>query len=163
MWGSEISMNTILTSIFVFVLLAASDSAFSQTAQCDAGAFRQVVASASGSITELHDKNNKLFQEKLQKLRVSNNWSEAEYVAKATPFVKDDVTLSIDAANQALLAKVQSLEAATASSEAGRCAMLSELKLSMDKVVENTAARWQHMLTKLTQATDVPMQAGVTQ
>jgi hypothetical protein len=156
-------MATVLKALFIYILFAGNQSAFAQSTQCDANAFREVVSTASTSITQLHEKNNQLFQEKLQKLRAVNNWSEAEYVAKATPFVKDDVTLSLDSANQALLAKVQSLEAANASSEAGRCTMLSELRLSMAKVVENTAARWQHMLLKLAHASDGAILAGVTQ
>jgi hypothetical protein len=76
--------------------------------------------------------------------------------------VKDETTASFDAANQALLAKVQSLDAANAATESGRCAMLAELKASMEKVVANTAARWEHMLGKVARASAQPMQAGLT-
>jgi hypothetical protein len=151
-----------LKAIALLILLAAFSNAFAQQGPCDAGAFRDTVAAASASITTLHEKNSKLFQEDLQKLRALNNWPEAEYVAKATPFVKDETTTSLDAANQTLLAKVQSLEAANAATETGRCAMLAELKASMEKVVANTAAKWEHMIGKVARASGQPMQAGLT-
>ncbi|HZV21167.1 MAG TPA: hypothetical protein VE986_06435 [Hyphomicrobiales bacterium] len=147
----------------ILILCAAAAPSFGQETKCDTGAFREVVASASASINELHEKNSKLFQEYLRKLRAANNWSDAEYLMKATPFVKDETTASLDAANQSLLAKVQSLEAGAANSEAGRCAMLNELKASMEKVVANTIAKWEHMLSKLLQASSTTLQAGVTQ
>lgn len=151
-----------LRKAFLILVLAAASPAYSQQTQCDAAAFRQAVASASASITKLHEQNGKLFQEQLQKLRALNKWSDADYVAKATPYVKDETTASLDAANQALLTKVQSVEAANAGTDAGRCAMLGEVKLAMDKVVANTAAKWQHMLTKIAQATAQPVvEAGL--
>ena len=162
MRGNDNHFLMALRAIVLLILIAGCSRAFAQQGPCDAGAFREIVAAASASITTLHEKNSKLFQEDLQKLRAINNWPEAEYVAKATPFVKDETTASLDAANQALLAKVQSLEAANAATEAGRCAMLAELKASMEKVVSNTAAKWEHMIDKVTRASAQPMQAGLT-
>jgi hypothetical protein len=150
-----------LRTIVLLVLLTGYSVAFAQ-GPCEPAAFREIVASASASLTKLHEKNSKLFQEDLQKLRTAGNWPEAEYVARATPFVKDETTASLDAANQALLAKVQSLEAASAATESGRCAMLAELKASMEKVVANTAAKWEHMIGKVASASVQPMQAGLT-
>jgi hypothetical protein len=151
-----------LRAIVLLLLTAGFSGAFAQQGPCDAAAFREVVAGTSASITMLHEKHSKQFQEDLQKLRTLNNWPEAEYVAKATPFVKDETTASLDAANQALLAKVQSLEATNAATESGRCAMLGELKTSMEKVVANTAAKWEHMIGKVARASAQPMQAGLT-
>jgi hypothetical protein len=151
-----------LRTIVLLILLAGYSKAFAQQGPCDPQAFREIVASASASITTLHEKNSKLFQEDLQKLRAASNWPEAEYLARATPFVKDETTASLDTANQVLLAKVQSLEAASAATESGRCAMLAELKASMEKVVANTAAKWEHMIGKVASASVQPMQAGLT-
>jgi hypothetical protein len=135
--------------------------AHGQQSSCDTGAFREVVAKASASINEMQEKNSKVFQEKLQGLRASNGWSEAEFVAKATPYVKDETTTSIDADNQALLAKVQTLGGNGAPSEPERCAMLQELKALMDKVVANTGQKWQHMLSKVSSAPAGSLQAGL--
>lgn len=151
-----------LRALAIVIPIAACPAAFAQQGQCDPAAFREAVASASATITLLHEKNGKVFQENLQKLRVLNNWQEAEYLANAAPFVKDETTVSLDAANQALLTKVQSLDAANANTGPGRCAMLDELKGAMEKVVANTAAKWEHMLDKLHRASGGPIQAGFT-
>lgn len=158
-----ILIEMLLRALTLVIFSLAASQAFGQQGNCDAGAFREAVASASASITALHEKNSKLLQENLQKLRAANHWSDAEYIANATPFVKDEMTASLDAANQSLLAKVQSLEAGEANSESGRCAMLTEVKASMEKIVANTVAKWDHMLSKLSQASTVTLQAGVAQ
>jgi hypothetical protein len=162
MWGHRRKLYQALGGLLILLSGAGSPAAFAQV-NCEATAFREVVAAASATITQLHEKNSKVFQENLQRLRVVNNWSDSDYVAKATPFVKDETTTSLDAANQALLAKVQSLEAANANTEAGRCEMLTELKTSMQQVVINTTAKWEHMLSKLARASAEPLQAGFTQ
>lgn len=144
---------------FIFCLMMAP-AADAQSPSCDEAAFRSVVSAASSSINELHEKNNKIFQEKLQKLKAANGWSDAEFVAKATPFVKDDVIASLDTANQALLAKVQSFNSEQAGSDSGRCSMLQELKSLMNQVVANTDTKWQHMISKVTLASGGSLQAG---
>ncbi len=162
MWGRHDRTLKLLSAFAACFIWAGSGSAFAQET-CETGAFRDVVASASASITQLHEKNGKVFQENLQKLRALNNWTDADYVAMATPYVKDETTAALDAANQALLAKVQSLKSGNAATGPGRCAMLSELKLSMEQVVANTAAKWEHMLSKIAQASARPLQAGIAQ
>jgi hypothetical protein len=150
----------VLRALAILLLITTCPAAFAQQGQCDPGAFREAVAQASATLTVLHEKNGSIFQENLQKLRVLNKWQDAEYIANATPLVKDDTTATFDAENQALLARVQSLDAAGAATESGRCAMLTELKAAMEKVVANTSAKWQHMLDKLSRASMRPIQAG---
>jgi hypothetical protein len=150
----------VLRALAIVILVAACPAAYAQQGQCDSAAFREAVARASATITVLHEKNGLVFQETLQKLRVLNNWQDAEYVTNAAPLVKDETTAFYDSANQSLLAKVQSLDAAGAATESGRCAMLTELKSAMDKVVANTAAKWEHVLGKVNRASSGPIQAG---
>ncbi len=152
----------LLRTLAIVISVAACPAAYAQQGQCDPAAFRGAVAQASARITVLHEKNGPVFREQLQKLRAVNNWQEAEYLANAAPFVKDETTVSLDAANQALLTKVQSLDAAEATTESGRCAMLAELKSTMEKVVSNTTAKWEHMLEKVNRASNRPIQAGFT-
>jgi hypothetical protein len=151
-----------LRTLAIIILVSACPAAYAQQEQCDPAAFREAVAQASARITGLQKKNAPVFQAHLQKLRTQNNWREAEYVANAAPFVRDETTTALDAANQALLAKVQSLDAARATTGKGRCAMLAELKFAMEKVVSNTAAKWEHMLGKVNSAVAHPIQAGFT-
>jgi len=50
----------------IFILIAGYLPAFAQQTQCDPAAFREAVASASASITQLHQQKSKVFREKLQ-------------------------------------------------------------------------------------------------
>ncbi|MBT3071589.1 hypothetical protein KKP04_12005 [Rhodomicrobium sp. Az07] len=157
--ASETGMQ--VKGLFIVLFVSANAPAFAQTAACDAEAFKAVMAKASTAISGLQEANAKAVQGKLQTLRSLHNWSDEVYPAKATPFVKDETTTAIDAANRDLLVKVQSFDANKAASEDGRCAMLGEFRLAMDEVVKNTAAKWRHMVAKLDAATSSVMQAGM--
>jgi hypothetical protein len=126
---------------------------------CDKAAFEAVVAETGGAISAMNAENKKLFQDKLQKLKVQAGWPEADYVANATPYVKDERTAELDAANQTLLARVQSLSDAATADKA--CDALASLRAAMDEMVQNTRAKWEHMLAKVTQASAPgPVHAG---
>ncbi|KAI94397.1 hypothetical protein T281_11245 [Rhodomicrobium udaipurense JA643] len=157
--ASEIGMQ--VRGLFIVLFVGASAPAFAQATVCDAGAFKAVMAETSAAISSLQEANAKAVQAKLQALRTFHNWSDEAYPAHATPFVKDDTTTALDAANRALLVKVQSFDANNAASEEGRCSMLREFRLAMDEVVKNTAAKWRHMVAKLDAATSTVMQAGM--
>ncbi|MGO8951843.1 MAG: hypothetical protein ACLPWS_00375 [Rhodomicrobium sp.] len=153
-----------LKALVILIFSAAYAPALAQQAQpCDAAAFREAVAQASASIKAIHEKNSKIFQENMQKLRAINKWQDTEFVINATPFVKDETTATFDTVNEALLSKVETLDSANAATEPGRCAMLTELKASMEKVVANTAAKWNHMLSKIQRASTQPLNAGFAQ
>jgi hypothetical protein len=149
------------TALSSLCALLVTSAAFAQSAPCDTGAFRAVVSDASASIVSLHEKNGRLLQNQLQKLRAAYGWNDAEFAVKAAPYVKDDVTISLDEANQLLLAKIQSFNAADAASSEGRCAMLGQLKILMQRVVENTNSKWEHMLDKASRAPEDRLQAGM--
>lgn len=135
-------------------------AAFGASAEpCDKAAFQAAVAKASGAISSLNEENKKSFQNQLQALKMSAGWSDADYVAKATPFVKDERTTELDSANQALLAKVQTFSVGDAGSEESRCAMLKELEGVMGEIVANTRAKWDHMLAKVARATPTVIHA----
>jgi hypothetical protein len=160
MWGSTILHEMKFLMLAIFCSLAMVPHAFGQSVACDAGEFRDAVSIASAAIVSLHEKNSKIFKEKLQRLHAANGWTDAEFVAKARPFVEDDVTASLDARNQALLATVQTFDAANARSEQGRCAMLSQFRSLLQKVVENTNAKWDHMISKISLTSGAALQAG---
>jgi hypothetical protein len=150
----------VLRALAILIPLAACPAALAQ--QCDPAAFREAVAAASATISGLHEKNASIFQANLQRLRTQNNWQDAEFFANAAPLVKDETTVSLDEANQALLTRVRTLDAANAGTELGRCAMLAEVKGAMEKVVANTAAKWEHMVAKVNRASLQPIPAGFT-
>jgi hypothetical protein len=149
------------------ILFLLPQASFAQNAAtCEQGAFAAVVSDASGVLAAMNEDNKKAFQAKLATLKAREGWADSEFAAKATPFVKDPTTAALDEGNKALLDKVPQLggvaggeSAAPEQVAASRCAMLEELRGLMGKVVENTRAKWAHMLGKLDAVLDVSRQA----
>jgi hypothetical protein len=146
--------------LFPVVALAGS------VTKCERAAFAAVVSEASAQLTAINAANKKSFDVKLRALKTSQNWADGDFVAKATPFVKDEKIAAFDAANRSLLAKVPQLGKGAASNinlaslvsggaQADKnCQMLSELRGLMAKVVENTRAKWAYMLGKIDAASN---------
>jgi hypothetical protein len=156
---------------FTFMSLTASVGA---QETCGQAAFAAVVNEASAQLTAMNEENRKSFQAKLQVLKVRENWADADYVAKATPFVQDEQIAVFDTNGKALLAKVELLGqpgqvVVTASvatplgkfdrETAVRCSMLEDLRGLMAQVVENTRAKWQYMHGKIDGTGDSVRQA----
>ena len=146
------------------VLVLLSQASLSEpSSACEQAAFAAVVSEAGAALAVMNDENRKAFQAKLASLKARQGWADTEYAAKATPFVKDAAITAFDEGNKALLEKVPQLgggvEQAGAIEGAKRCAMLEELRVLMAKVVENTRAKWTHMLGKLDAALEVPREA----
>jgi altronate dehydratase len=135
---------------------------------CEQADFASTVGGASAVLSAMNDENKKALQARLVALKAREGWSDDEYAARATPFVKDPTTAALDDGNKALLEKVPQLGGAAqaaasqaADDAAKRCAMLHELRGLMARVVENTRVKWSHMLGKLDAALDVSRQAEV--
>ena len=149
----------ILTRVFVLFVFASGSVAASPA--CDPALFRDAVSNASAAISEMHEKNSKVFQAKLQALKAAKGWPDEQFIPMATPYVKDEVTQSLDATNASILAKVQSLGSGDgASTDDGRCAMLSELRSLMGLAVTNTSKKWEHMISKVTASMPPAVEAG---
>jgi hypothetical protein len=145
----------------VAVLFPVVAHAAEMPAKCDQAAFAAVVGEAGAQLTAINGAAKKSFQDKLQALKTRENWSDADFVANATPFVKDEKIVAFDEGNKALLAKVPQLgggEPVLASTaalpgaddrNAKRCAMLGELRGLMTQVIENTRAKWAYLLGKI--------------
>jgi hypothetical protein len=134
---------------------------------CEQEAFAAVVSEASAALAAMNDGNRKTFQAKLAALKAREGWSDGEYAARATPFVRDASITALDDSNKLALNKVSQLGGANldtagvtgATLPSQRCAMLEELRTLMARVVENTRAKWAHMLGKLDAALEVSRQA----
>jgi len=145
----------------VFALFVCMTGPVAASPPCDPSLFRDAVSNASAAINEMHEKNTKLFQAKLQALKAAKGWPDDRFIPMATPYVKDEVTQSLDEANASILAKVQSLGSGDgASTEDGRCAMLSELRSLMGLAVTNTSKKWEHMISKVTASMPPAVEAG---
>ena len=129
---------------------------------CGREALAAVVSEAGAELTALNEANTRRFQDRLQQLKASEGWSDADYVAKATPFVKDEAIADFDARHSELLAQVPHLSApghsvaslASAASALGGaapagCPMAEKLRGLMNDVVGNSRAKWTYMIGKV--------------
>jgi hypothetical protein len=149
---------------FLFVTFSGAEAA-----ECNREAFSAVVSEASAELAALNDAQKNGFQQKLQLLKTRQSWADADFVEKATPFVKDDRIAEYDASNKALLARVPqlgsvgpALAGATASLPGGEdrnCVMLKELRALMTELVGNSRAKWVYMLAKVDKALEEARQA----
>lgn len=160
--------------IAAYVLMSLTATAGAEE-KCGQTAFAAVVNEASAQLTAMNDENRKTFHAKLQTLRGRENWGDADYVARATPFVQDERIAAFDANGKALLSKVELIGqpgqvTVTASiatplgmmmdrETARRCAMLADLRALMTQVVDNTRAKWHYMHSKLDTASETLRQA----
>jgi len=130
--------------------------------ECGREAFAGVVSKANAELSAMNDANKRLFQEKLRLLKARAGWSDADFVALATPYVRDERIAAFDSENQGLLGRISQLGAPgqTVASLAGvapsftastdnRCAMLDTLRQLIAGLVENTKAKWAYMTGKL--------------
>jgi hypothetical protein len=159
-------MRWLLGAGAVAALLLPMVASAGSVAKCDKTAFTAVVSEASAQLSAINAANKKSFEIKLRALKISQNWADGDFVAKATPFVKNEKIAAFDAANRSLLAKVPQLGKSAASNinlaslgsggaQADKnCQMLSELRGLMSKVVENTRAKWAYMLGKIDAASN---------
>lgn len=148
----------------LIVLFSAHTSV--QAQDCGRDALAGIVNEASAQLTAINDTAKARFQEKLQSLKAKSGWSDAEFVARATPFIRDDRIAAFDAESKALLARVPEVGAGTSVAFAsatpglklgdGRCRMAEELRQLMSAVVENSRSKWAYMHGRLDAAvTDV--------
>lgn len=148
LWLSEIASPPCRLA-FVIALFACQNVEV-RAESCDQPAFAKVVAEANANLTGLNEQNKNVFQEKLQALRTREGWSEADFPAKAMPFVKDETIAAFDAKSEALLAQISQLGGdGNTASEEKRCGMLESLKGIMGQLVETTSQKWRHMFDKL--------------
>jgi len=138
-----------------------------QAEDCGRDALTAVVGEARAELTAMNQSNKQDFHEKLQRLKAQAGWSGDEYVAKATPFVRDEQIAAFNAEHEQLIARVPQIGKTSrsvaslagtapgfsASSDKG-CAMAEKLRTLMDDVVANSRAKWRYMLGKVDAALD---------
>ncbi|NJM34616.1 MAG: hypothetical protein HC850_07775 [Rhodomicrobium sp.] len=129
------------------------------TEDCSREAFSQVVGETSAALTAMNESQKQGFQAKLSALKQRKGWTDADYVAKAASYVRDDRIAALDVKIQSLLAKIPEL-GASAPALAGatppakdmapaHCDMLAKLRGVMAEVIENNRAKWVYMTEKL--------------
>jgi hypothetical protein len=116
---------------------------------CKKEDFESAVETAAASLRDINSKNRPEFQEKLRELKDKRKWNHDEFVANATPFVRDDKTAVYDKTTNELLSAISSMGQQGSGPEAPDCAVLLELRARMKMLVDTQVAKWSYMFGKL--------------
>lgn len=158
----------LLAGAAALILLSAA-ALDAKAADCDREAFTAVVGEVSAELAALNAAQKAALHEKLQLLRARQGWADADFVAKATPFVQDAKIAEYDQGIKTLLARVPQLGAPAAlaavapslpASEPRNCTTLQELRALLAQLVDNTRAKWGYMLAKADGALEDARQAA---
>ncbi len=154
-----------LKAIAAALICSLIATAAAHAGNCGREALAAVVSEAGAELTAMSEANTRLFQDKLKQLKASQGWSDADYVSRATPFVRDEAIAGYDARNSELLAQVPGLSArdrsvaslagavpASAASAPEGCPMAEKLRSLMNDVIDNSRAKWTYMLGKVDEA-----------
>jgi hypothetical protein len=148
-------MRLLAGATALILCLAAAFSA--RAADCDREAFAAVVGEVSAELAALNTAQKTALHEKLQLLKARHGWADADFVAKATPFVQDAKIAEFDQGIKTLLARVPQLGAPATlaavapslpASETRNCTTLQELRALLVQLVDATRAKWGYMLAK---------------
>jgi len=160
-------MRLFASAVALLLALAATHSA--AAADCGRDAFAGVVGQASAELAALNTEQKAWLNERLQRLKARQGWADADFIAKATPFVQSAKITEFDQGNNALLARVPQIGAPAATlagavaslpaTDDRNCAMLQELRGLMAQLIENTRAKWSYMLGKVDDAIEDAGQA----
>jgi hypothetical protein len=120
-----------------------------QDAACARTDFEATVDAAAASLRELNQQNTPTFQSKLRLLKEKRGWSHDQFLQEASPFVRDDTIAGFDQKSEEFLLRIQSLGQEEAEASAPDCAVLGELRASMQALVETQKAKWTYMFEKI--------------
>lgn len=121
-------------------------------AGCARGDFEAVVDDAAAALRGLNSKNKPVFQERLRALKDKRGWNHDEFLAKASPFVRDDQIAVYDRQTQDLLAAIATLGQEGSEAKTPDCGLLDELRSRMKQLVEAQTQKWTYMFGKLDKA-----------
>lgn len=130
------------------VLMLGADLGAAQPASCTKPEFEAVVSDAATALRELNQKNRPGFQEKLRQLKDKRGWSTERFMAEAAPFVQDDRIAEFDQTSGELLNKINSAGEASGAAVPD-CALLADLRATMQQLVATQTAKWSYMFQKL--------------
>lgn len=116
---------------------------------CERGDFEAVVDEAASALRDLNMQNRPTFQDKLRKLKEKRGWSHDQFMKEAAPFVADEKIAEYDQTSNTLLAEISTMGQEGADAQTPDCALLTELRARMTKLVSAQTEKWSYMFTKL--------------
>jgi hypothetical protein len=130
------------------VIVAATMPAASAQ-NCTREDFAAVVDDTAEALRVLNSKNRPEFQDRLRQLREKNRWSHDQFIAAATPFVKDETIEAYDARSEEALGRVTSMGQRGQQAKTPDCRLLGDLKGHMGSLLDIQSAKWRYMFEKI--------------
>ena len=116
---------------------------------CSKSEFEAVVDEAGAALRNLNQHNTPAFQAKLRLLRDKRSWTHDQFLKQATPFVRDERIAGFDRKSEELLARITTDSQPPSPGKAADCALLAELRASMQTLIETQKAKWSYMFEKI--------------
>lgn len=135
--------------VAISLLFAQAAPVHAQAVPCTRDDFAAAVDQAAEALRQLNQKNRPEFQDRLRQLREKRGWTHDQFIAAATPFVKDEVIEDYDAKGEEALKQVTSMGEAGAQARTPDCRLLAELRGYMQSLVDIQSAKWRYMFEKI--------------
>lgn len=116
---------------------------------CSRSDFEAVVGTAADALRSLNQANRPAFQAKLRELKTKRGWSQDQFLAEAAPIVQDATISKYDDESSAFLAHIEKLGSEGSSASKPDCSRLTEVRQSMQSLVDVQKAKWAYMFDKV--------------
>jgi hypothetical protein len=130
-------------------VILGSGTVLAQAPQCSKADFEAVVDEAAGALRDLARQNTPPFQGKLRQLKAKRGWSDDQLVKEAEPLVRDDKIAAFDQKSEDFLARITSGGQSGSSGGPPDCKLLTELRATMQSLVQTQKAKWAYMFEKI--------------
>lgn len=117
-----------------------------QAPTCAKADFEGVVDDAAGALRDLARQHTPQFQARLRQLKEKRGWSDDRFLKEAEPLVRDEKITAFDRQSEDFLARITSAGQTTAAPD---CALLTELRATMQVLVDTQKAKWAYMFEKI--------------
>lgn len=133
-----------------WLAIALSDGVHAQTpATCARADFEAVVDDAGEALRQLTQKNSPQFQAKLRALKEKRGWSNEQFMAEGTRFVRDDKIAALEDKSSNLLAKINDAGGEAGNAQAVDCKRLDALRSDLAALVAIQQEKWTYMFTNI--------------
>jgi hypothetical protein len=130
----------------------ANGQVVAQQQACGKPEFEAVVETAAVTLRDLNARNKPGFQDKLRALKDKRGWTTEQFMAEAAVYVQDDQINAFDTKSGELLARINTMGEAGASSNTPDCKLLGDLRATMKSLVDTQTEKWVYMFSKIEKA-----------
>ncbi len=119
-----------------------------ESGRCNIQALSQAVHNASIKLRHMKEKYRNNLHKQLVILKRQKGWSDQEFILKAQPLIQNKSISDFDDQNKKLVSVISSLNHSRGN-KAPDCEMFARLNFSLNKIIQNTQNKWDHMLLNI--------------